>query len=116
MATFLEVSTWSQAPIIQSRVRGAMVKVALMISGEAIGAMTPEWTKKRQLMASSVLSNAVNVFNWTIAVMNNGTIQNAGVTGAPDAINSLAPDGDIEFVLTEIWDDMSGVTTADKTQ
>lgn len=112
MATFLEVATWAGSPVIQQRVRGAMVKVAIQISGEGIGSMSELQTKKRQQMAFAVLSGGLNVHQWTIAVMNNATIQNAGVTGDPP--DSNAPDGDIEFVLTEIWDDMAGITTAEK--
>lgn len=114
MATFLEVNQWASEPQFQSRVRSAMVKSAIAIVGEPMGSMTLKQTTKRQIMASAILNGAAAWFGWSLAVMSNAAVQAAGVTGDPPT--SAAPDGDIEFTVNSIWDDMSGVTTEDLIQ
>lgn len=104
MATFLEIWTIADNLEFQSRVRAAAVKVATAVSGEAIGTFTEAQSIKRQTLANSVLKGGENWFNWSIAVANNPTVQANG---------TAAPDNDIEFTVTSLWDDMAGVSTID---
>lgn len=105
MADYVEIHAIASDGGYQQRVRTAAVKAALQILGEAPGTMSPTKTGKRQQMAASVLQGGQNWFNWSLAlILSNATLQTNGLA---------ASDGDIDFVLPSIWDDMSGVTAAE---
>lgn len=106
MATFSEIYAMSIDQNLQYRIRAIMIKSALSISGEPIAAMTAIQTLKRQQMAHQILNGGGNMNAWSLAVCNNPTVAAAGLN---------VVDGDLEFTVNSVWDDMSGVTTEDIT-
>lgn len=95
----------------QERVKVAVVTSAKLISGEAIGSMTQAQTNKRQLLATTILAGGAWWISWFYAIASNPTIASGGVSGDPPVAG--ASDGDIQFTVNEVWDDMAGVTTTD---
>lgn len=93
------------------RVKVAVVTSAILIAGEPIGAMTQAQTNKRQLLAANILSGGVNWNIWFYTIASNPTIAAGGVSGDPPVAG--ASDGDIQFTVNSVWDDMAGVTTTD---
>lgn len=84
------------------RVRVAVVTAAKDVMGEAKGSLTDTVFAKRQSFAYTVISNSAGYldrFVW-------GVVSNAAITGA-------SSDGDIQFTVNSLWDDLAGVTATD---
>ena len=97
----------------RARVQQAMVKVAIDIQGEAPTA-SPNTDNKRAALATNVLGvqfagdppvakSGADIWldTFTLAVTSNATI------------TSASTDGDIEFQITAVWNDIAGVTGRD---
>jgi hypothetical protein len=86
----------------QNRVRVAMITAAVDVMGESKGVMTDSVYNKRQSFAYQVLSNSggfLDRFAWAV-------VANVAITGA-------SVDGDIQFTVNSLWNDLSGVTITD---
>lgn len=84
------------------KVRVAMVTAAKDVMGEAKGSLSDTVFAKRQTFAYQVISNSAGYldrFAWAV-------VSNAAITGA-------STDGDIQFTVNSLWDDLSGVTATD---
>lgn len=90
----------------QTRVRAATIQAAVLISGEDTD---PTHAKSivRQAFATKVLQGSIDVDALCWIVGSNSTILSEYVGGGVTAI----PDGDIEFVMATIWDDISGAAS-----
>lgn len=105
--TFLKTSELVDSKHLRSRVAATITKVATDVMGEAKGSMTDAQMDKRSALAWNTLLDPVrgtDRFMWAVCV--NPTIAAAGID---------ATDGDLEYVVISVWDDIAGVTTADKT-
>jgi len=103
MATLLSLGAAAIDSNFQSRVKVALVRRALLVLGETINGMTQKQTDKRQELAASILrTTAPPVLTWAAAIVT--------------TLDNTAPaDADIETTIANIWDDMAGCTTLDKT-
>jgi len=99
---FTEQAALAVTSTFQDKVEVAMIKVALMIQGEARTTKTRAQWRKRGDLAKAVTDDPgawkVN-FSWA-------TVTNAAITGA-------STDADIEFQVTSEWDDLAGVLGED---
>lgn len=88
----------------RDRVRVALATGAVQIMGEAQDARSDAEYGKRQDLAHQVLTSAasgvlLDAFVWA-------TVTNAAITGASN-------DGDIQFQINAVWDDVAGVRDND---
>lgn len=100
--TYAEQATLAVDTAFQARVRVAVVTAAKDVMGEAKGSMTDTVFNKRQTFAFSVINNSAGYldrFVW-------GVVANAAITDA-------SSDGDIQFTVNSLWDDLSGVAVTD---
>lgn len=102
--TLAQAVTLANDQTFIDRVTAAAVAAALQIQGEAPG-NTPTRAAKRSDLATAVLADpAGQSSRFARAVAANSTIQSSGTE---------APDGDIEFVIAAVWDDLAGVRYED---
>ena len=102
-ATFTDSFTASNDSIFRGKITACIAKVASTIAGEAKGVNTEIQWRKRGELAADVLRNPSGWLD-----------QFAIATPATNAtIDTSSTDGDIEFQVTAIWDDMAGVTGED---
>jgi hypothetical protein len=100
--SFTEQAALAADTSFQNRVRVAMTVAAVDVMGEAKGQMTDSVYNKRQSFAYQVLSSSAGYlerFTW-------GVVANVAITGA-------STDGDIQFTVNSLWNDLSGVTITD---
>jgi len=100
--SFTEQAALAADLSFQNRVRVAMTVAAVDVMGEAKGQMTDSVYNKRQSFAFQVLSNSAGYlerFVW-------GVVANVAITGS-------SVDGDIQFTVNSLWNDLSGVTITD---
>lgn len=88
----------------RERVQAAIVQAAINISGEVAGTTIPFKSQLRQNFAGLVLAGQVDMTSVIWAVSANSTILSEYAQGGVAAV----PDGDIEFVVATVWDDLSG--------
>lgn len=101
---YLDQATLAGDGDFRSRVRVAVATAAVQVMGESQGSFSDTEYGKRQGLAFEVLraaasSTYLEMFVWA-------TIQNA-------AIISGSSDGDIQFTVNSVWDDLSGVRITD---
>ncbi len=87
----------------RDRVRVALATAAVAVMGEDPAPYDSDHYGRRQALAYQVLSSAaggmwLEAFTW-------GVVANPAVTAASN-------DGDIQFTVNSLWDDMSGVRGA----
>lgn len=103
---FLETSDLANAVSFRLRLTSCIVKVAGTILAEDQNSMGKPQGDKRVELASAVMrapETQVSAFIWP--VLSNSTIAGAGLDAA---------DGDIEYQVTQVWDQVAGVTRYDK--
>jgi hypothetical protein len=86
-------------PAFMARVQMAIVQAALQIVGEELGE-DPDLSYRRQSLGINVLQRPAEMapqFSWAVA--------------ANPAITTEATDGDIQFTITTVWNDIAGVTS-----
>jgi len=95
--------TLSQDATFRSRIQIAMWKAAIDISGESRASLGNLQWIKRQALAASVLRSEPSVWidQFALAVCQN------------EALSAASTDGDIQFTVNSIWDDMAGVVGSD---
>jgi hypothetical protein len=103
MANFLVHAQLANNVQFHARVQAATIQTALNISGEA---GTGEATQLRQAYAQRHLLLEAPIAPVVWAVAANVTIQQGFINGNGE--ESVIPDGDLEFVLATVWDDLSG--------
>ena len=116
--TNLEINTLAKNAEFRKIVESSIVKAATLISGEDSTALTDSEASKRHDKATSVLNNsqsqlmgfsyaaaAQSGLNTVITIEDDQSLTYTG-TGTLDS--------DIDFTIASIWDDMSGVSFADK--
>lgn len=104
---FLETNDLAYAPSFRARVKVGIVKYAGVVLTEAKGSMTDAHYDKRTAYARDVLrdpESVVSSFIWP--VLSNATIANEGLD---------TTDSSIEYQIGQVWDNLAGVTSADKT-
>lgn len=96
------------------RVRAAAVIAALQVSGESTNA-ADERSQARQRYATQVLQGAIGVQPFAFATAANPSIlqtyvdsEHSGWSPPTAADQASIPDGDIEYTMATIWDDLSG--------
>lgn len=88
------------------RVAAAITAAALDVAGERDTQRTFNVRQRRQLLASKVLADPAAEaprFAWALAA--NPTIQGSGAGG-----QASVSDNDIAYVVTSVWDDLSGAS------
>ena len=87
----------------RDKVRVAAVIAALQVQGEDASTYSEQQYQKRQKLAGRVLANGgtgtLEQFAWAVA--------------ANAAIDSSSSDGDIQFTVNSVWDDLAGVDAGD---
>lgn len=88
----------------RDRARVALATAAVQVMGEAQASYTDTQYGKRQALAYQVLQAAaggmwLEAFVWA-------TVSNAAITG-------VSADGDIQFQVNAVWDDIAGVRITD---
>lgn len=93
----------------------AILKVATQIAGESIGNLQDAYYTKRQALANAVFGNTENeAKKFAMHVVSGGNIlATVNNHGDIEYSGSSTLDSDIEFTITAIWDDRSGVIQAD---
>lgn len=105
MTSYLNINELAASPTFRGRVQAALAVRAADVLTET--GKPPAQAEKRATLAQTVLSDPatrVNAFIWL--VVTNSKVKSAGMD---------ATDGDLEFVVAQAWDQVAGVTTADKT-
>jgi hypothetical protein len=100
--SFTDQATLAADTSFQLKVRVAVVTAAKDVMGEAKGSMSDTVFGKRQQFAYQVISSSLGYldrFVWAV-------VANPAITGA-------SSDGDIQFTVNTVWDDLSGVTITD---
>jgi hypothetical protein len=97
LANFVDATATPEAEDFRRRVQMAMVKVAIDVIGEA-PTTNNETDRKRFELAFQVLSSSqgfLNAFAMAVA--------------ANPAITAASSDGDLEFTVITVWNDLAGV-------
>lgn len=105
MSSYLNINELAASPTFRGRVQAALAVRAADVLTET-GNPAPQ-AEKRAALAQQVLGDPatkVNAFIWL--VVTNTAVKAAGMD---------ATDSDLESVVTQAWDQVAGVTTADKT-
>lgn len=95
--------------LFRDRVTVAVVRRATMVADEAADAGDVV-AGKRAALATQALTNVAAVaanFQWAVAA--NPTVSASAAGGQANV-----PDGDIEYVVASVWNDLAGVTAADR--
>jgi hypothetical protein len=94
---FLESYELSVNPEFRKRIQIAIAKIALDVVGEASSGIVVK-DKRRKDLGIGILNNpSAYVERFSIAVVTN------------PVINSNSSDGDIEFTVSSVFDDIAGV-------
>lgn len=86
----------------QHRVQVALLVAAKDVQGEAQGTYTVSQHAKRQQLARSVLFDPVQY-----------VVRFARLVATNPVITASSVDGDLQFTLNTLWDDMAGVDASD---
>ena len=100
--TYADQAALAVNAAFRDRVKVATVTAAVAIQGEAVGAFSEQEYQKRQKLSSKVLINPggqLESFVWAV-------VQNAAIT-------SSSTDGDIQFTVNSVGDDIAGVDAGD---
>lgn len=100
--TYADQAALAVNAAFRDRVKVATVIAAVAIQGEAVGAFSEQQYQKRQRLSSRVLTNPagpLESFVWAVT--------------ANAAITSGSTDGDIQFTVNSVWDDVAGVDAGD---
>ena len=102
MGKFLEQAELAENPNFLKTVKIATKKVAVAIVGEAINQDKLEYHNKRHKLATQVLTgDMTQQFAEAIAAFN-------------PSITIESPDGDIEFLVTAVFNDLAGVMSTER--
>lgn len=104
--SYLNTYDLAQAASFRHRILAALVNRAGITITEPLGDMTPVHHDKRRGLAVETLNNPEGVvgrFVWP--VLANPTIAGKGLD---------ATDGELDYQIAQVWDSLSGVTTADQ--
>lgn len=101
---FADQAALADDDAFRARVRVALMTAAVDVSGESVGGMSATKYAKRQILAYEVLKSAaggphLEAFTWGVA--------------ANPAVTSGSNDGDIQFTVNSLIDDMAGVRGGD---
>lgn len=101
---FTDQAALADDPQFRDRVRVAVATAAVAVMGEDKGSYSDTQFGKRQSLAYEVLQAAaggalLEAFIWA-------TVANAAIT-------SGSTDGDLQFTVNGVWDDLSGVRITD---
>lgn len=102
---FADQATLAKDLAFQDRIRVAITTAASNVLGEDKAAMSDQAYGKRQHLAYEVLHNSggyTERFAWAVV--------------ANPAITAVSTDGDLEFTVSSLWDDLSGVTGLDQAE
>ena len=103
MATLLERAQLAADADFRLKVSVCLVKIALQISGEAPGTMTQSQLEKRSQLAARIIAAPESIAAYAALTLT-----------APGTIESdTYTDGDLEYLVTSIFDDLAGVTSSD---
>lgn len=109
MPNLLPIYYASQDNEFRGRVAAAAVGTALAVLGEeGTAGQSPDALSARSQLAQRVLANplaAVEPLSWAVAA--NSTVSAAAAEGGASSVS----DSDIEYVLTQVWDDVSGASS-----
>lgn len=101
----IDVVTLSEFPPFKNRVKAAMIAAALNVVGEAVTIGKEILATKRHGLGVEILNTPDGKLqSFCLAVASNGTIQAGGIN---------APDGDIEYVVSSVFNDIAGVKTSE---
>ena len=121
--TNLQINTLAKNSELRKIIESSIVVAAVKISGENPGAVTPNLTevqaRKRHAKATSVLANSQLQapsfayaaasqpgLNSVITINTDGSLTYTGS-------NPQGLDGDVDYIIESIWDDLSGVSYED---
>lgn len=105
MSSYLNINELAASPTFRGRVQAALAVRAADVLTETDKPAAQ--AQKRTTLAQTVLSDPatrVNAFIWL--VVTNSAVKSAGMD---------ATDTDLEYVVAQAWDQVAGVTAADKT-
>ena len=103
---FTDQHAVGQDPTFQTKVEVAILKVASLIQGEAIGVLTGKQWDKRATLAAAVILGGGPVAGGASWVDQFSIV----VPSTNASITLTSTDADIEFQVTAVWDDMAGIT------
>ena len=95
---FTDQFTLSQDAVFQGRVKIAMAKAAVDIVGESQESKTTQTHRKRHQLGVAVLNDPDTYLDRFVLAV----VTNAVITGASN-------DGDVEFTVASVFDDIAGV-------
>lgn len=104
--SYLDTADLAYAASFRARVKVGLVNAAGAILEEDQDAMSPSQADKRNLLATNVLrdpDSIVSAFIWPILA--NVSIAASGLA---------ATDGDLLYQITQVWDNVAGVTRNDR--
>jgi len=106
MPNLLATAALASDPDFRTRVAAAVVAAALNVSGEGRDDSRPNWETTRQAYATTILrAPLANLDPFVWAVASNPSIS---TTYQNNGNSESVPDGDIEFTVASVWDDVSG--------
>ncbi len=113
----LEINELAKNSEFRKRIESAIVWAANQISGEDSTSLTEIQAQKRHNKATTVLNGSqveTPKFSYGAAVQSGlNTVIEINEDGSLDYTGGGTLDSDIAYVITTIWDDMSGVSYAD---
>lgn len=101
----IDINSIAEHPEFRRRVKGALVKMSVLIVGEAVAIDKVTLGSKRHALGVDVLNNPdskINAFSYATAA--NPSITSSGVS---------APDGDIEYTVITVFNDIAGVLNSE---
>ena len=121
--TNLEINQLAKNPEFRKRIESAIVLAATQISGEnpvkpdPAPDLTVIQAQRRHNKATTVLNDSQNEtpkFAYAAAAQAGlNSVIGINEDGSLNYTGGASLDGDIAFIITNIWDDMSGVSYAD---
>lgn len=96
-----DIATLADNPAFKTRIKGAMITSAVSIVGEAITDNKQILLDKRHILGVEILNSPDSkLAAFSYAVASNPTVLAAGLS---------ATDGDIEFTVNSVFNDIAGV-------
>lgn len=112
MADFLSQIELTKDSELKKRIRMAAVTAAVLISGEDPTGITPSRYAKRQALAHTVITTALQG-SWGEPSGEEMHVMFVWAVCQNQAITHESSDSDIQFTVNSVWDDCAGVTGAE---
>lgn len=101
----IDITTLANSPTFRNRVKGAMVTTAISVVGEALTPGKETLLDKRHSLGVEILNSTDGKVNsFALSVAANPTVLAAG---------EAATDGDIEFTVVSVYNDIAGVKNSE---